>query len=568
MANISQISILLSIEVAIWMTLCSGQGAKKNGIDGGQLARVEPGLTAFIDREIALCDVEIRFFDGTCTNDVFRVSGSASTAHFSYFPGLSSTVPTGTDLPSARSISNIVSNQPENVFNRRNLNELVTFFGQFFDHTIVGTTLEEEEPFNIPVNRNDPLFANISSGFLKFERSVRGIDITSEPRRPSGNIERPINIVSSATDLASVYGSNAERANALRTLTDGLLKTGEGDLLPRNTGGFFNEPSASSEFFFAGDHRSNETPVLTIIHVLFLREHNRLARDLKAIYPSWNDERLYQTARRINIAQFQKILYEEYFPVMTGRSVRRFRGFRPNAQPSVSLIFSTAALRIGHTMVGNEVTLRGPGQSFLPPISMEEMFFKPDVVRKNGIDPILRGAIFQKAQEVDILVHDSLRNFLFENVEGEEGFDLIALNLQRGRDHALPKYNDIRERFVGRRARSFSDISSDLNVQSRLSNAYGSVDNVEAWIGLVAEDQLQDSSMGMTMFNIWNDEFSRLRDGDRFFYLTEDLFPQQLINDFPRLNEIYTETETMRQIVLRNSGVTSPEIGSSVWLTS
>lgn len=558
--------LLLIAFFGILLPEVQGQGAKKNGIDNGQLNSVEPGTPTFTRRNNTRCDPEFREYDGTCTNNIFRAAGSSGTTLFSYFDELSSTNAEFDKLPSPRLISNVVCSQSENIFNARGLSEFVTFFAQFLDHTLVATKLNPSEEKGIAIPSDDNIFANFS-GILKFERNERALAFTSQGRSRFSNIERSINILTSAIDLDSVYGANEERAIALRLLKDGLMKTSTGNKLPFNDQGLFNAPSSSSVFFVAGDHRPNEHPVLASFHTIFLREHNLLATDLKAVYPDWDDEKLYQTARKINIAQFQKIVYEEFFPIMTGREIRQYKGFRPNALPAVSVLFSTAAYRIGHTMVGNVITRRGPDMTPLPSIPMEEMFFRTSTVLADGIEPFIRGAIFQKAQEIDTFVHNAIRNFLFFNVDKNLGFDLIALNLQRSRDHALPSYNVVRRLFTGRSAQNFADITSNPATQSRLSTAYGgSVDDVEPWIGLMAEDHMPGSSMGPTLFSIWTAEFSRLRDGDQFFYKTKKLFTQQLLNDFPRLKQIYGERDTMAQIVLRNTDITSAEIGSSVWL--
>lgn len=62
----------------------------------------------------------------------------------------------------------------------------------------------------------------------------------------------------------------------------------------------------------------NQQPPLTLLHTLLLREHNLLCRQLSALNPHWSDERLFQEARRIVIAQVQHITYTQYLPVILG----------------------------------------------------------------------------------------------------------------------------------------------------------------------------------------------------------------------------------------------------------
>ena len=70
----------------------------------------------------------------------------------------------------------------------------------------------------------------------------------------------------------------------------------------------------------AGDFRTSEQPSLVSMHTLFLREHNRIARSLMQFNPGWSDERLYQESRRILIAEWQHVIYNEWIPVLIGNT--------------------------------------------------------------------------------------------------------------------------------------------------------------------------------------------------------------------------------------------------------
>ncbi|KAI0557016.1 hypothetical protein FGB62_358g04 [Gracilaria domingensis] len=164
------------------------------------------------------------------------------------------------------------------------------------------------------------------------------------------------------------------------------------------------------------------------------------------------------------------------------------------------------------------------------------------------------------------MVVDALRNFLFSNVPEEAGIDLIALNLQRSRDHNVPRFNELRRFFLGSAAGSFSQISSNPTVQQKLQDAYGTVDNVEAWPGLMAEDKAGGVGLGRTNAEMWRQEFTRLRDGDRFFYLDNarhNQIPQNVLDALPEVDiAIFSSQSMFSRILLRTTSVNSRDVSS------
>lgn len=123
-----------------------------------------------------------------------------------------------------------------------------------------------------------------------------------------------LNQLTSYLDASQVYGYDDETARELRDFSNdlGLLKEGptfpgRKALLPYANGQFIdcrrNVTESDINCFLAGDFRVNEQIGLTVMHTVWLREHNRIARRLKLINPHWGGEKLYQEARKIIGAQ-------------------------------------------------------------------------------------------------------------------------------------------------------------------------------------------------------------------------------------------------------------------------
>jgi len=259
------------------------------------------------------------------------------------------------------------------------------------------------------------------------------------------------------------------------------------------------------------------------MHILFIREHNWQADRVAAAHPDWTDEQIFQAARRIVVAELQHITIDEFVPALFGNiaGIGPYTGYNPQVNAGISAVFSTAAYRIGHTLLSPSIQRLGADGQSIPegPLSLRDSFFAatPPLVMAHGIEPFLRGVAAQKSQELDNKVIDDVRNFLF-GAPGAGGLDLISLNLQRGRDLGLPDFNTIRQDFGLHRITRFSQITQDPALAAQLQQLFGNVNNIDPFAGLFAEDHLSGYNVGETLLAVFTDQFRRVRAGDRFWY--------------------------------------------------
>jgi peroxidase len=252
-----------------------------------------------------------------------------------------------------------------------------------------------------------------------------------------------INLLTAFIDGSVVYGSDAERAGAIRRNASGELLTSHSGLsLPYNVPGLPNGGGTQNTSFLAGDPRVNEQIGLISIHTLFVREHNRLAALILEHYPSATDEQVYQLARKIVGAEIQKVTYTEFLPILLGPmapNLAAYAGYNTSYDPSIFVEFSTAIYRVGHTMLSPQLQLSLDGKTVSSQKSLRDSFFKPELFLNNPYltDMILGGLMLQDAQKVDTKIIDDVRNFLFMAPTESGCLDLIALNIQRGRDHGM-----------------------------------------------------------------------------------------------------------------------------------
>ncbi|MBI2825079.1 MAG: peroxidase [Planctomycetia bacterium] len=500
-----------------------------------------------------------RSIDGSGNNLLHPTWGSAGTdllrtAPAAYADGLSA--PAGANRPSAREISNVIADQGDaDIINDRNLSAMIYVWGQFIDHDLDLTTgASPAQPFNVAVPTGDPQFDpnGIGTQTIKLNRSK------FDPATGTTNARQQVNTITSWMDGSMVYGSDTATAKALRTLQGGKLKTSAGDMLPYNNtdylpGGALPMANDSrivpdSQLFAAGDVRANENIELTAMQTLFVREHNYWAGKIAAGDPTLNDEQVYQKARAIVIAEIQSITYNQWLPALLGQgALDRYAGYNAKVNPGIANEFSAAAFRVGHTMLGNDVEfLDNQGNEVADGIPLSQAFFNPPELTANGIDPVLKYLASDPASEIDNTIVNSVRNFLF-GPPGAGGLDLASLNIQRGRDHGLADYNSVRQAYGLAKVTDFSQITSDPEVQAQLKQLYGSVNNIDLWVGALAEDHVRGASVGPTLKAIISDQFERLRDGDRYWY--ERTFSGTTLDKL--------EHTTLTDIIRRNTDLTN-----------
>ncbi|MEZ6112010.1 MAG: peroxidase family protein [Pirellulaceae bacterium] len=489
---------------------------------------------------------EPRSVDGTDNNPENPEWGSTDSAYLrittpEYADGISE--PAGADRLSAREISNIVSVQDGAEENARGLSALTWQWGQFLDHDIDLTlSADPEESFPIGVPAGDSSFDPTGSGEQTIPLTRSNFDSTTGDS--TDNPRQQVNSITAFIDGSNVYGSDADTAELLRTFEGGKLKTSDGDLLP-----FAENPDGSvGPFFQAGDIRANEQIGLISLHTLFVREHNRLADEIAERNPDLSDEQIYQRARSVVVAEMQAITYNEFLPALLGRNaLGPYRGYDPSVNPGISNVFATAIYRFGHSMVSDKYELLGEDGELIEggELALRDAFFNTGPVLDNGIDPIIRGLATQLSQEIDPHVVEDLRSFLF-GPPGAGGLDLAALNIQRGRDHGLADYNQVRVDMGLEPVESFSDITSDPELQAQLAEAYqGDVNNIDAWVGALAEDHLPGAAVGELISTVLTDQFQRLRAGDRYWY--QNVFAGE------RLNQL--EHTRLSDVIERNTGI-------------
>lgn len=526
-----------------------------------QYSRVKRDIASECDTQIPVCspNAVYRTFDGSCNNLQNPLWGKSNRGQNRIVPNA---FDDGRDtprskgcgnlpLPSPRHVSNMLHAAEPTMQNEPRLSLMVMQIGQFLAHDLVLTKLvtrpngdpvlccgedrNNTECLPIRIPPDDPYFP--SGGCMNAVRS--------NARRDCAGIRNPVNSQTAYVDLSDVYGSTTGEANSLRSFSRGQLLTVR-KKLPID----FNDRSCQltkpfhAENYYctrAGDARVNEQPALASMHTLLVREHNRLAFGLEQVNPHWSDETLFQEARKINIAEWQNIVYGEFLPLIIGPDKMHYEnidispfGYKDTYSPYVDATifnaFAVGTLRVGHSLIHRNISMLAFNYSMMmTPEPLQKNFMEPLLYHRfndYGLDYMLMWFASTAAPKFDRFIEPSVQTFLFQD-RNNDSFDLAALNINRGRDHGIPGYNAYRKicrlspvLHMGSGPGGLVD--HDPNTASLLANVYRCPDDIDLFPAVISERPAPGSLIGPTGQCLFTLQFKNLRDGDRYFFERRD----------------------------------------------
>uniref|UniRef100_A0A915EI03 Peroxidase n=1 Tax=Ditylenchus dipsaci TaxID=166011 RepID=A0A915EI03_9BILA len=454
-----------------------------------------------------------RSLSGHCNNVEHPLWGMAlegfqRLTHNAYFDGISMPRRTkgGADLPSVRQIS------LELFYNPFEEHQTVTEIAAYWRIScpallFAGFAHADCDP--IDVMSTDPVYSQARVTCIPHARTLPA----PRPNCKLGAREQA-NQVSSFLDGSTIYGTSTEDLNRLRVNESAKLSTssyaGLLDLLPLDpkTGDYCQSQHHKKKCFQSGSSDVNLLPGLSAIHTLWFRQHNHVVDKLKEINRHWSNDRLFEEARKVVIAQIQHITYSEFLPVIIGNDyMRRFgltlkesgydSGYDMSLDASTLNEFASLAVPIAFSLLAT------PTQSY------EEQFNNPDrIYEKSGLENLLKDMIARLAEKPGIKMDEHFRGKFLLSKVSNVGLDIVSIALKQGRDHGLPGFffNELEEELV------IKDLAD------RLATIYETVDDIDLLVGVLAERPKKGSFVGPTLACIIANQFYRTRRGDRFWY--------------------------------------------------
>ncbi|KAG9509175.1 Chorion peroxidase, partial [Fragariocoptes setiger] len=424
-----------------------------------------------------------------------------------------------------------------------------------YTHTIKRATNNSDLCMPIEVAPDDPFYSQFNVRCLDFRRSLAGVR-----ENCALGVRAQIDSLSAMIDANFIYGTSEQQAAQLRTFSRGQLRTwpffgaARKPLLPPKIElpdeNCHNRP-AHLFCFISGDVRANEQTHLTVLHTLYLRNHNRMAAQLSILNPHWNDERVYQETRHVQAALVQHALLSEYLPTLLGAQLSAahnltetpsgghyWHSYDATLQLGIASSFATAAFRQGHTFIGTSIARVNKYHELLQVHALRDSFRAPwRLFELNGVDELTLGMVDTPTQSYDPFLTADISGHLFKRPGSPFGSDLASINIQRAREQGVPGYNQFREWCGLPRVTSFEQLGAYMqhNVAYALSLLYAHVDDIDLFTAGISEYRAPGAQIGPTFACIIGRQFSLLRRADRFWFENSPLInpagaftPQQL----------------------------------------
>jgi len=330
--------------------------------------------------------------------------------------------------------------------------------------------------------------------------------------------------------------------------------------------------------FAAGDQRVNQNIATVTQQTVWMRNHNEWVDIVSETVADdgWSSHQIFEVARALNEAEYQKAVYDEYLPVLIGEDgmamLGEYEGYEPKVNPAIINEWTTIAFRFGHDQSSNFVESLMEDGAVAERVPLIESFTRAgdgaqaSVPTPSAMDEWLRGQLSAAHQAIDGYVVKGNRGELFgvtiSPVTGQPVInDLTVFDTVRGRDHGVNSYVKLREALGldtytagGTGEDAFDAWAADnptLVTEERLAaikELYGNdFTKLDAYVGVLLEEKYGDSQLGVTSTMLVAMQFAATRDGDRFWY-------ENRFEDHPELLALVEES-SMATIVERTSGV-------------
>lgn len=241
--------------------------------------------------------------------------------------------------------------------------------------------------------------------------------------------------------------------------------------------------------FAVGGDRVNSAPQVSMINTLWLREHNRLARELGNQYQDWDDDRVFETARNIVIVQFIKVVVEDYINHIAPISLKLLAdpntAWRAHWNKPNWITTEFSLLYRWHSLVPNSITWGDQKYDVNPSYFLNNI-------------PLISTGLARAFEDMSAQPAGKLgpRNTDTDMLEFE------ILSILQGRICKLQPYNEYRKYLGEKPAENFDEVSSDPSVVALLEKHYnGDVDTLDFFVGIFCEDRVKGSPLPRTILS-------------------------------------------------------------------